>query len=256
MQDANFKQENHKKFFRVSLYWMLAALGAACIVIGVILKSEGWAALFTALGGGLIGASIPIIVSFSFGDEATDLLDLLTRGNNITSDAESTKEWQGEWHLYHTSLEDSKRRWLYQKYNLIANESTGTLRGKISITRDDGTKTEYYTDVGIRSDRLIFIERPGRGTEPHVVTVIIGGASEHQKIRCGISCHQTWDSVQAISPCLLSDRPIKNHQGEQILPQDTSSFFSQDDGKLLDEKWINGIHNQNIAILVPPFPAK
>ena len=238
---------NHN--LRILTFVLLTILGLVLLVVGSLQGFSGVWTVLAALGAAILGAATPLLISTVIPDEFSELKDYLLRENSLASDPEQVEYGSGRWLLYHSSMRDGERRWVLDEYNLNADKSFGTLKCKTDIILENGTTKTYVVEAGIRANRMIFMIRPERGAEPHVIITIKGGVAANLETRCGVSIHQTWDDTPAFSRCLLRREPVEG-SGVPIVPIGRSNFFSPADEAVLDALWVSEIAKQKIDVFV------
>ena len=234
---------------RISIFLLLSIIGIILIFYGIDKGNTGSYAILSALGAAILGATIPIIISSMIRDDFTKVKDYLLNENGIVSKIEEIDNSDGQWFLYHTSVKDGNTRWLYSSFELKYDKGIGTLKGHCNIILEDGKHKKYMIHAAARSDRLIFIESPEKGSEPHSISTIHGGTTDHLDVRCGVTLHQTWGASTAISPCMLT----RNREHIEDVPLDTnnSNFFDLSANDYLYSVWKSETSNQKIDILLP-----
>jgi len=237
-----------QKKIRIVVDVLLTLIGIILVIYGIDKGNIGIYAILSVLGAAILGATIPTIIGTYLSDDIGDLKGYLLSANGFVSEPNAAKTCAGYWYFYHTSKQKGKKRWLYDEFLLDYDYEIGTLKSSSIIKKEDKSLKSYKMDAGVRSDRLIIIQRPEEGSESHTIAIIKGASIEHYDIRCGIMLHQTWDGSTAISPCLLSRTPLKDHKG--LILENDSSFFNIESNKQLDKIWENESKAQNLEVLL------
>lgn len=238
-----------QKRLRLLVFFLLTVVGVVLLAWGVDEKNIGVYAIFSGMGAAILGASIPSIIAIYLSDEFGALKDYLLSKNGFTSDPDEAEACEGKWYLYHTSKKGGVKRWLCEILDFKLDEEIGTLKCTSILNPENGTIKRYIIDGGVRSDRLVLIERPEKGKEPHAITIIYGGATEHHSIRCGIMLHQTWDGSTAFSPCMLTRHELKDI-GHDIESVGSSSFFDISQNTKFETIWKDEVSSQKLDIFI------
>lgn len=227
----------------VSLLWavsILLALGLALAAIGLLMLTgvpstslRVIAGLVSATAGGIIGASLSILVSRSLDYSALAQMRLTlerTVRSSLTAPEREIATLRHVWHHYHLTLVDGQPTWRYGLFRFDNHATIGSLTADVSVP--DAQRSDvmhpYRIDAATRGSRLVLTQTALHGGEAPAVEVFPHVDHQFQHVHTGVGIVQTWDGKEALVPVLMSRQAIVD-----ALPGSVEGAAAT----ALDERW-------------------
>ncbi|QUL38182.1 hypothetical protein [Erythrobacter sp. JK5] len=192
---------------------------AASFVISALLMTVGFllgentfiGPLFIAIGGGALGACIGLVMSSIIDASGlTHIKELVanTLQSDIYSDRENLVHFRKVWHHYIQTKVEDRETWRYRKVDFSLIDVPGKLLASLSVPRPAGGYSTYRIEGYLVGLRLILVQRPEGGAEPHVVQIFPQAGEQFHNVHAGVCVLKTWDAEGFLSPVLMSPTPI------------------------------------------------
>jgi hypothetical protein len=233
--------------------WLILALGVVTTGFGVTyttasansnhpsVASQVVAGVLTAVGGGILGAVISILVARSSDrDTLAHVAEVLERSltSELRSDDRRLSPLRAEqWHHYYLTTLRGEHVWRYEKYPFQLSAQVGSLAVEVDVVTDNGNVFPYLVEAFVRHERLTIVSSKARDNTNVFVEVFPqfdGELSEY----FGIGFVRTWDATNIVTKTILSQQPLKGITG-------TGPTLSADDGHQLDAIWKTGFQRLN-----------
>jgi hypothetical protein len=231
--------------------WLILALGIVTTGFGVAfaaaaiddhgrvsLPSQEVSGVLTAIGGGIVGAVISIMVARASDRETlqhmTNVLEeSLT--STLRSDNGRLASVRYPWHHYFLTTLRGKHVWRYEKYPFHLSAHVGSLAVEIDVRTDSGLTFKYLVEAFVRHERLIVVSRKA-GDESNVFVEVYPQFSGEFSEYFGSGFVRTWDATNIVTKVILSRLPLV-HSPEGTLTEEECAE--------LDRIWALGFRRLN-----------
>lgn len=202
--------------------WLILALGIATTGFGVSfaaateddgkisLVNQEISGVLTAVGGGIVGAVISILVARASNQETLHrmtrvLEDSLT--STLRSDNARLAPARHLWHHYFVTTVRGKTVWRYEQYPFHLSAHVGSLAVEIDVESDMGLVNKYVVEAFVRHERLIVVSHKARDESNVFVEVYPQFGGELSEY-FGLGFVRTWDSTNIVTKVVLSRLPL------------------------------------------------
>jgi hypothetical protein len=219
-----------KNIWRSKTIQVLLLIGGLLfIALGLNINSSTWSNISNAFGGALFGAALSnFFASLLEGDLAENmartLADSLSPG--FGSEEKQISSFRNRWYYYYVTQMNNEYFWRMITFD-FDNKVVGKLLSRMAL-RNKSNEMEYYkVEGGIREGAFVIIFDPEvRTIEPVMVSLLpIKGVTGPYY---GILYLMTWDHTYAMSPCMISRKPILDWSTEQdAMPGNVASQFDE-----------------------------
>ncbi|WP_371658139.1 hypothetical protein [Streptomyces sp. NBC_00280] len=230
--------------------WLILALGVVTTGFGVAfaaaseedgrisLANQEISGVLTALGGGIVGAVISIMVARASDRETLQhmrdvLEDSLT--STLRSDNARLAAARYPWHHYFVTTLRGKNVWRYEQYPFHLSAHIGSLAVEIDVQADSGLTHRYLVEAFVRHERLTVVSRKA-GDEANVFVEVYPQFDGELSEYFGAGFVRTWDSTNIVTKVILSKLPL--------LPS-TEATLTESDFAELDRMWEVGFKRLN-----------
>ncbi|GAA4020033.1 hypothetical protein OG252_43220 [Streptomyces sp. NBC_01352] len=231
--------------------WLILALGIVTTGFGVAfaaaavddnghmsLPNQEISGVLTALGGGIVGAVISIMVARASDRETlqhmTNVLEeSLT--SSLRSENARLASARHPWHHYFLTTLRGRNVWRYEQYPFHLSAHVGSLAVEIDVQSDSGLTNKYLVEAFIRHERLAVVSRKIGDAATVFVEIypqFDGELSEY----FGIGVVRTWDATNIVTKVILSRHPLVSS---------TDGTLTQQDSAELDLIWEQGFKRLN-----------
>lgn len=233
--------------------WLILALGVVTTGFGVTyttaaanashpsVASQVVAGVLTAVGGGILGAVISILVARSSDrDTLAHVAEVLERSltSELRSDDARLSPLRAQhWHHYYLTTLRGEHVWRYETYPFQLSAQVGSLAVKIDVETDNGLIFPYLVEAFVRHERLTIVSSKARDNSNTFVEVFPqfdGELSEYY----GIGFVRTWDATNIVTKTILSQKPLAGISCK-------GPTLSADEGRRLDAVWNVGFQRLN-----------
>jgi hypothetical protein len=218
--------------------WLLTLVGILITVIGILLQISDKSALgqivagsCTAVGGGVLGATLSIYVSAMGNKDA--LAEMRTIISNsmsarlLSPDAELDAV-RRKWHYYHQTQREGAFVWRYTEYDFSRTTSVGSLSIDI-VDSMNGRDERFRVEAAVRGTMLFVTDTWLDGAGPPGIAVVPGFTEGYKTVRAGFMEVRTWDNTNILARCLISTMPL--------VPTGNGDDIAAVDGERLDATW-------------------
>jgi hypothetical protein len=225
--------------------WVLILIGAFVTAAGVYIQSSFQSTLsgmvagtLAALGGGVVGAAISMLMSAGEGRDTLITVQGLLANSLKAQMRTAETDLRGirhPWHYYHMTQRDGQFIWRYTNYRLDHSNAVGS----IDLTITDvsfGREHVYRTEMALRGDRMILVDSSDDGSEPPIVSVTPFFTEGFRKVRAGVAFLRSWDGIDLLTKCLWSPTP---------LVESTSLDVPPEQGRTRDAMWEQAFRSAN-----------
>ena len=223
---------------RAAPLWLLTLVGILTTVIGILLQISGKSALdqivagsCTAVGGGVLGATISIYVSAAGNRDALAEMRTIISSSmsaRLLSPDADLEAVRRKWHYYHQTQRDGAFVWRYTEYDFSRSASVGSLSIDIADLAH-GRDERFRVEAAVRGTMLFATDTWLDGTGPPEIAVMPGFTEGFKTVRAGLMLVRTWDNTDLLARCLFSTTPL--------VPVDTENDVAVADGAKLDALW-------------------
>lgn len=218
--------------------WLLTLVGILITVVGVLLQISGKSALdqivagsCTAVGGGVLGATISIYVSaMGAKDTLVEVRTIIANSMSarlVSPDAE-LDALRKKWHYYHQTQRDGAFIWRYTEYDFSQTTSVGSLSVDI-VDSVNGREERFRVEAAVRGTMFFATDTWLDGAGPPGIAVIPGFIEGYKTVRAGLVVIRTWDNTDLLARCVVSTTPLV-----AVL---TGNDIAAADGEKLDSLW-------------------
>lgn len=223
-----------------------AAAAAPQIGQGPSLPNDVVSGLLTAVGGGIVGATISLLVTGSSDrDTLRAIQDVVQESlhSSLISDEHRLAPVRRLWHHYFVTTVEQQNVWRYECYDFTLSRGVGSVNVTIAVDDEQGLMHTYEVEAGVRGDRLIIFSTKSGGDEP-VCTEVYPQFLDFKAHHCGIVLMQNWDGFNTLTKTILS-RIELFEAAEGTVPKEHYA--------LLNERWERGFAGHNLVF--PPVQA-
>jgi hypothetical protein len=223
------------------------ALAALLLLSGTPSTSARIASgLISSLAGGIIGASLSILVNRSFDYSALARMRLTlerTISSTLTAPEHEISDLRVAWHQYHLTVVEGRPKWTYTAVPFDNNAAIGSLTADVGVldARSPGVTHVYRMEAATRGARLILTELALRGDEAPAVSVFPHIRHGFRSVHAGFAVLQTWDGDEVLTPTLLSQHPL--------IPTGEPGLVGADGAVTLDAEWREALGS--VRVLLP-----
>ncbi|MFJ4466231.1 hypothetical protein ACIP2X_01795 [Streptomyces sp. NPDC089424] len=203
--------------------WLILALGVVTTGFGVAfaaaavgddgrisLANQEISGVLTAVGGGIVGAVISIMVARASDRETlqhiTDVLEeSLT--STLRSDNARLAPARELWHHYYLTKLRGQYVWRYEKYPFDLSAHVGSLAVEIDVPTDSGRTHKYLVEAFVRHERLTIVSHKS-GEEANVFEEIYPQFDGELSEYFGLGVVRTWDATNIVTKAVLSRLPL------------------------------------------------
>lgn len=182
------------------------------MTVGFLLQSDGFLdEVLIAIGGGALGSCIGIVMSTVLdAGGMTHIKELVanTLQSDIYSDPEDLAHFRKVWHHYILTRSEGQEIWRYRKVDFSFVDVPGKVLASISVPRPSGGYSQYRIEGFLVGLRLVLIQRPEGGAEPHIVQLFPQAGEHFRDTHAGVATLKTWDGQGLLCPVLMSLEPI------------------------------------------------
>jgi hypothetical protein len=194
--------------------------------------------VLTALGGGIVGAVISIMVARASDRETlqhmTNVLEeSLT--SSLRSENARLASARHPWHHYFLTTLRGQHVWRYEQYPFHLSAHVGSLAVEIDVQSDSGLTHKYLVEAFVRHERLAVVSRK-IGDEANVFVEVYPQFDGELSEYFGIGVVRTWDATNIVTKVILSRHPLVSS---------TDGTLSQQDSADLDRTWEQGFKRLN-----------
>ncbi|MFI6460490.1 hypothetical protein [Streptomyces sp. NPDC050538] len=239
--------------------WLILALGVVTTGFGVAfaaaavdshgkisLPNQEISGVLTAIGGGIVGAVISIMVA-----RASDRETLRHLTNVLESSLTSTLRSENArlasarqlWHHYFLTKLRGQYVWQYEQYPFHLSAHVGSLAVEIDVETDSGHTQKYLVEAFVRHERLTIVSRKA-GEEANVFEEIYPQFDGELSEYFGLGVVRTWDATNIVTKLILSRNPLESHTGRPLVSS-RDSPLTQEDFAELDRMWEQGFKRLN-----------
>jgi hypothetical protein len=205
--------------------WLILALGVVTTGFGVAfaaaaagddgkisLPNQEVSGVLTAIGGGIVGAVISIMVARASDREAlahiTSVLDA-SLTSELRSDNARLAAARQLWHHYFVTTLRGHNVWRYERYPFHLSAHVRSLAVEIDVPADGGLTHKYSVEAFVRHEALTVVSRKV-ADEANVFVEVYpqfdGEFSEYY----GAGFVRTWDRTNIVTKVILSRFPLVN----------------------------------------------
>ncbi|MER6979451.1 YtxH domain-containing protein [Streptomyces carpinensis] len=203
--------------------WLILALGVVTTGFGVAfaaaaaddhgrisLPNQEISGVLTALGGGIVGAVVSIMVARASDRETlqhmTEVLeDSLT--STLRSHNERLAPVRQLWHHYYVTKLRGQYVWRYERYPLHLSAHVGSLAVEIDVQSDSGHTHKYLVEAFVRHERLTIVSHKA-GEEVNVFEEVYPQFDGELSEYFGLGVVRTWDATNIVTKAILSRLPL------------------------------------------------
>ncbi|QOV44081.1 hypothetical protein [Streptomyces chromofuscus] len=176
----------------------------------ISLANQEISGVLTAVGGGIVGAVISIMVARASDRETlqhiTDVLeDSLT--STLRSDNTRLAPARQLWHHYYLTKLRGQYVWRYEKYPFDLSAHVGSLAVEIDVQTDSGRTHKYLVEAFVRHERLTIVSHKA-GEEANVFEEIYPQFDGELSEYFGLGVVRTWDATNIVTKAILSSLPL------------------------------------------------
>lgn len=235
--------------------WLILLLGVVMTGFGIAyaaatapksgqpasLPNELISGLLTAVGGGIVGATISLLVTGGSDRDTLRTIRQVVEGSlhsTMISDETALAPVRRRWHHYFVTTIDSKTVWRYECYNFDLSLAVGSVAIAIAVEDEDGLVHRYHVEAAVRGDRLIILSSMIGGEEP-VFTEVYPQFLDFKAQHFGIVLMQNWDGFNMLTKTILSRSPLFDAEEGTVAEE----YF-----EMLEEKWQRGFAQHNVVL--------
>lgn len=230
--------------------WLILALGVVTTGFGVAfaaaseedgrvpLANQEISGVLTALGGGIVGAVISIMVARASDRETLQhIRDVLEESltSTLRSDNARLASARHLWHHYFVTTLRGKNVWRYEQYPFHLSAHIGSLAVEINVQADGGLTHTYLVEAFVRNERLTVVSRKA-DDEVNVFVEVYPQFDGEFSQYFGAGFLRTWDRTNIVTKVILSKRPL--------LP-DAEGTVPESGAAELDRIWEAGFKSVN-----------
>lgn len=232
--------------------WLILLLGVVMTGFGIAyaaatapkagqaasLPNELVSGLLTAIGGGIVGATISLLVTGGSDRDTLRTIRQVVEGSlhsTMISDESALAPVRRCWHHYFVTTIDEKTVWRYERYNFHLSLAVGSVAIAIAVEDENGLGHRYQVEAAVRGDRLIILSSMIGGDEP-VFTEVYPQFLDFKTQHYGIVLMQNWDGYNMLTKTILSRAPLFDAEEGTV---------AEEHFKMLEEKWQRGFAGHN-----------
>ena len=241
--------------------WLIMLLGVVMTGFGITyaaataptdghpatLPNELVSGLLTAVGGGIVGATLSLLVTGSSDRDTLRTIRQVVEGSlhsTMISDEASLVPVRRRWHHYFVTTIDDRTVWRYERYNFDLSLAVGSVVVAIAIDDETGLTHRYQVEAAVRGDRLIVLSSMIGGDEP-VFTEVYPQFLDFKSQHFGVAVMQNWDGFNMLTKTILSRSPLFDAEEGTVADE----HFA-----MLEEKWERGFAGHNKVLPAAELP--
>lgn len=208
------RPEIAKLLRRQSIAFLCISVFSSALLLFLGLKLDADTILggvVTALGSGALGACLGIVLSGLLDAAPLGQLNALlqnTLTSEIFADEDKLNPYRKVWHHYLVTTHNGKEIWRYRRYDFSFVQVRGKLITSITVPRPTTGHVRYQVEGFLVGARMILVQRPLGGAEPHIVQVLPTAGEEFRDIHAGIGFLKTWDGTDLMFPSMMTSTPL------------------------------------------------
>lgn len=216
---------------------------------GPSLLNDVISGLLTAVGGGIVGATISLLVTGSSDRDTLQKIRSVVEDSlqsTLISEESSLIPVRRRWHHYFVTTIDERNVWQYERYDFDLSLTVGSVVIAITVESTAGLKIKYQVEAGVRGDRLIILSTMIGGDEP-VFTEIYPQFLDFKSEHFGIVLMQNWDGFNTLTKAILS---------RTELFEAAEGTVAEEHFAMLEAKWERGFARHNVVFPQTQVPAQ
>lgn len=231
--------------------WLVLALGVVTTGFGVTftaaasnsghptVSSQVTAGVLTAVGGGILGAVISILVARASDRETlAQVTGVLQKSlaSELRSSDDRLKPVRTLWHHYYLTTLHDEHIWRYEEYPFQLSSQVGSLAVEIDVkSADSNLLYRCLVEVFVRHERLTIVSRKS-GDESNVFLEVYPQFDGELSEYFGVGFVRTWDATNIVTKTILSRRRLVD---------ETAATLSPESAEILDTMWKAGFRRLN-----------
>ncbi len=236
-----------------SRVWLIFALGVAMTGFGVSYAAAAAgssgkgpnllniviAGVLTAVGGGIVGAIISILIATASDRDTVETVRDILRSSlegKFLSDEDRLRPTRRLWHHYFLTTAGGVSAWWYEVLDFRQTAATASLATTLLVDDPAGSKIEYKFEVGARGDHL-YILSTVEGTRQTAVTEVFPRFLDFSATHFGIMLAHDWDGRSTLSRTTISLTPLIQAE-PGIVPESAAAGLS--------ESWNDGFKKHHV----------
>jgi hypothetical protein len=209
----------------------LLVSGLSLIALGNARKEPFW----SSIGGSLFGASLGTLIgklsTYALTQDIKEIISQTVKDTFVSEDGK-LDGYRRHWHLYHVTEMDGTWLWRHTTVDFSRSQTPGRLVSETYLLNPDGKPKRYVAEAGARDSRLIMFLRDKGNQEPAIVYVFPLAGLGTQIRHLGMVFVQTWDANNAISPAIVSLKPLGDYTKMGTIPDNLA--------REIDDLWRRG----------------
>ncbi|MGW6644727.1 hypothetical protein [Streptomyces iakyrus] len=176
----------------------------------ISLLNQEISGVLTAVGGGMVGAVISILVTRASNQETLQRMTHVLEHSltsSLRSDNARLTPVRHLWHHYFITTVRGKNVWRYEQYPFDLSANVGSLAVEIDVESDMGLVNKYLVEAFVRHERLTIVSHKARDESNVFVEVYPQFGGELSEY-FGIGFVRTWDSTNIVTKVVLSRLPL------------------------------------------------
>lgn len=226
--------------------WLIFTLGVAMTGFGVSYAAATGASgkgpsllniviagVLTAVGGGIVGAIISIVIATASDRDTVETVQEILRTSlesRFLSDEDRLLPMRRLWHHYFLTTTGGVSAWYYEVLDFRQATATASLTTTLAVEDPAGSKIEYKFEVGARGDHLYILSMV-EGTRQTAVSEVFPRVLDFSASHFGIMLAHDWDGRSALSRTIISLTPLIQAE-PGVVPESAAVT--------LDESWDAG----------------
>jgi hypothetical protein len=223
--------------------WLILALGVVTTGFGVAfaaaatdngkisLPNQEVSGVLTAIGGGIVGAVISIMVARAADRETLTRITSVLEGSltsSLRSENSRLASARQLWHHYYPTTLRGEHVWRYEQYPFHLSAHIGSLAVEIDVQTDNSLNQKYLVEAFVRHERLTIVSRKV-GDEANVFVEVYPQFDGELSEYFGVGFVRTWDATNIVTKVILSRLPL--------VPTTTEGTLAAEFFPVLDEMW-------------------
>src|SRR5882757_4028382 len=202
--------------------WLILALGVVTTGFGlafaaaasdngtISLPNQEVSGVLTAVGGGIVGAVISIMVARAADRETLTHISNVLEGsltNSLRSDNSRLAPARQLWYHYYPTTLRGERIWRYEQYPFHLSAHIGSLAVEIDVQTDISPTQKYLVEACVRHERLMIVSRKV-GYEANVFVEVYPQFDGELTEYFGVGFVRDWDATNIVTKVILSHLPL------------------------------------------------